>query len=67
MEVKTITKYIKISPKKVRLVVDVIRGMDIMYAVDYLKFVPKKASGEILKLFQSTSIMDQKKMVERAI
>ena len=45
--------YIRISPRKVRLVADVIRGKGINQAMNYLKVSPKKASRILLKLLNS--------------
>ncbi len=53
MRVKAINKYLKISPKKMRLVANMIRGMKVDQAVDHLRFIPKKASPMILKILQS--------------
>jgi len=41
------------SPRKVRLVVDVIRGLDVNTALDQLKFINKQASKPIIKLILS--------------
>jgi len=53
MEVKAKVKYIKISSRKVRLVVDVIRGLKIDKALDQLNFLNKKAVRPIEKLINS--------------
>lgn len=53
MEVSAKTKYLRISPKKVRLVLDVIRGMQVEEAQGQLKFIPKRACVYILKLLNS--------------
>jgi large subunit ribosomal protein L22 len=47
------TKYIRISSKKIRLVIDVIRGMDVELAENQLKFIPKRACHPVLKLLNS--------------
>ncbi|HSE86955.1 MAG TPA: uL22 family ribosomal protein, partial [Candidatus Binatia bacterium] len=39
MEAKAITKYVRLSPRKVRLVVDQIRGKGVEEALNILKFV----------------------------
>ena len=44
MEARSISKYIKQSPKKVRIVLDEIRGKKVGVALDYLHFSPLKAS-----------------------
>ncbi len=46
-------KYLKISSKKMRLVTDMVRGMDSKEALDYLNFVPKKAARFINKVLNS--------------
>ncbi|MEK7167188.1 MAG: 50S ribosomal protein L22 [Patescibacteria group bacterium] len=46
-------KYIRISPKKVRLVIDVVRGMNVEEAENQLKFIFKKACRPVLKLLNS--------------
>ena len=53
MEVKAKAKHIKISPRKVRLVLDLIRGMEVNKALDQLKFINKRAAGVIVKLINS--------------
>ncbi|SRR6056297_1335579 len=53
MEVKARAKHIRISPKKVRLVVDLIRGMQVNKALDQLKFLNKKATKPVSKLIKS--------------
>jgi len=53
MEIKAKAKHIKISPRKVRLVVDVVRGMVVDKALDQLRFVNKKATLPVRKLIES--------------
>ncbi len=56
MEVRAVEKYIRISPKKARLVADVVRGQSAAQALVTLKFMPKKAAGIIYKaLFSAVS------------
>lgn len=49
MQAQARSKYLKISAKKMRLVAVTIKGMDVSYALDYLKFHPQKASPLIWK------------------
>jgi len=42
-----------ISAQKVRLVVDLVRGKDVVQALDLLKFVPNRASSPVSKLLAS--------------
>lgn len=53
MEVKAKARYIRMSPKKVRLVLDVIRGMDAEEALKQLRFINKAAARPIKKLLDS--------------
>ena len=46
-------KYIRISPRKVKIVIDLIRGKDVEEAQAILKFTPKAASPVVLKLLNS--------------
>ena len=55
MEVKAKAKHIKISPRKVRLVIDAIRGLNIEKAIDQLKFIKKQAAKPIEKLINSAT------------
>ncbi len=53
MEVKAKAKHIRISPRKVRLVASLIRGMEVIRASDQLKFINKQAAAPIAKLLNS--------------
>jgi len=53
MEVKAEAKYIRMSSRKVRLVVDAIRGLSPQKALEYLKFVNKRAAGPLSKVIKS--------------
>ncbi len=53
MEVRAIAKNLKISPKKARLVVDLVRGKTVNEAINQLLFLNKKAAGFVLKLINS--------------
>jgi len=53
MEVKAKAKYLRIAPRKSRLVVDLIRGLDVDIAVSQLNSLNKKAGRMILKLLNS--------------
>lgn len=52
-EIKAAARFIRISPRKVRLVVDQVRGMDVVAALDLLKFVHKAAATPVYKLIYS--------------
>ncbi len=46
-------RHLRISPRKVRLAVDLIRGLDVTEAENQLKFLPKRAAQPVLKLLKS--------------
>lgn len=52
-EVQAIAKYIHMSPQKVRLVVDMVRGKDVDEALNVLKFTPKAAAKPVAKVIRS--------------
>lgn len=52
-EVKAMARFIRISPRKVRLVVDQLENKSAVEALDYLKFVKKAAIEPIIKLVNS--------------
>ena len=46
-------RFARISPRKARLVIDLIRGQQVNAAQDILRFTPKRASGLIDKVLKS--------------
>lgn len=55
MEAKATAKFVRISPRKVRLVVDLIRGKKIQEALAILKYTPKRASEAVTKVVKSAA------------
>ena len=53
MEAVAKTKYLKGSPRKARLVVDLIRGVNVSRALSILKFTDKRAAEPIAKCLNS--------------
>ena len=53
MEAKAVEKYIRMSPRKMRYVVDMIKLRSIEDAVDILSLTPKKAAAIVKKAIQS--------------
>jgi len=53
MKVKAILRKLLCSPKKVRLVVDKIRGLNVEKATNILLFLNKKSAEPVLKLLNS--------------
>src|SRR2546423_6715639 len=49
MEVKAITKYVKVQPRKVRIVADEVRGKSAVYTAHLLRFHPSKAAFHLRK------------------
>lgn len=49
METRAITKFVRFSPRKVRLVVDQIRGKPVEDALNVLKFMPKRSAAMVAK------------------
>ena len=53
MEVRAKTKYLPISPRKLKLVCDQVRGMDAETALTVLEFMPQKGADLVRKTVQS--------------
>ena len=53
MEAKAVAKQVRIAPRKVRLVVDLIRGKSVGEAISILRYTPKRASLVVEKLLNS--------------
>ena len=53
MEVKAQARYIRMSPRKVRLVLGVVRGLTVEAAKQQLTFMNKAAAEPVLKLINS--------------
>ncbi|WP_059105441.1 50S ribosomal protein L22 [Shouchella shacheensis] len=52
-QAKAVAKQVRIAPRKVRLVVDLIRGKQVGEAIAILKHTPKSASPVVEKLLNS--------------
>ena len=50
---QAVQKYVGLSPQKVRLVIDQVRGMRAMDAVDVLQFMPQRAALPVSKVIRS--------------
>ena len=53
MEAKATAKYVRIAPRKVRVVMDLIRGKNVKDAFAILKFTPKVGAEAIEKVLKS--------------
>ena len=56
MEAKAYLRYVRISPRKVQIVCDLIRGKDAGTAMAILMQTPKAASEPVLKLLKSADV-----------
>lgn len=52
-EVKAVAKYVRIAPRKVRIVIDLIRGKSVADALAILKFTPKRGAVLVDKVLKS--------------
>jgi large subunit ribosomal protein L22 len=53
MEVKAVSKYVRISPRKVHIMIGAVKGKPIETAVEILKFMPQKAAAIVEKIIRS--------------
>lgn len=53
MEARAIAKYVRISPRKIRVVLDLVRDKNVNEAFAILKYTPKDAATVILKVLKS--------------
>ena len=52
-DIRAHARQIQISPQKARLVIDLVRGKDVIEALNILKFVPNKAAHPVSKVIAS--------------
>lgn len=55
MESKAIAKTVRIAPRKVRLVLDLVRGKKVGEALGILEFTPRSASLPVAKVIKSAA------------
>lgn len=53
VEARAIARYIRVSPQKARLVIDLIRGLDAGQALQLLAFTRKRVAREVEKVLRS--------------
>ncbi len=53
MEARAVARHVRISPRKARQVVDLIRGKDIDEALAILKHLPNRSAGMVEKVVRS--------------
>jgi len=52
-EARAVARYVRISPRKARLVVDLIRGKPVHEALAILRYTPQRASRVVAKVIRS--------------
>ena len=55
MEARAIAKYVDVSPRKTRLIVDAVRGRPVKQALALLEYMPNKGAGPVRKVIQSAA------------
>ncbi len=55
METRAVAKNVRIAPRKVRRVVDLVRGKYVEDAVKTLQFLPNRAARQVRKVVQSAA------------
>jgi len=55
MEVKAISRYVRISPQKVRMIAGAIKGKPVETALGILTFMPQKSAGIVEKIVRSAA------------
>jgi len=53
MESRAVAKYVRVSPQKVRLLMDQVRGKKVEDAMNMLAFAPQKGAKILIKLLKS--------------
>jgi large subunit ribosomal protein L22 len=61
MQARAKQRFIRQSPRKMRIVADVVRGMNVQKALNQLHFMPQKAAKSIERTLQSAvaNLLDQ--------
>ena len=54
-EAKAVARFVRVSPRKARAVVDLVRGRPVRQALDILRFVPNRAAEPVAKTVQSAA------------
>lgn len=55
MQAKAINRMVRISPTKVRPVMDLVRGKPVARALSILRYLPQKAAKEVARTIQSAA------------
>ena len=57
MEVKATAKYVRVSPRKARIVIDQIRGKDVVAARDILRFSERAIAETVEKVLNTSDLL----------
>ncbi|GIW66045.1 MAG: 50S ribosomal protein L22 [Candidatus Parcubacteria bacterium] len=64
--IKVHLRYLNISPRKVRMVVNMIKGMDVIIAEKQLLFSPKRSAKNLLKLLKhAIDVAEKQKKIKK--
>jgi large subunit ribosomal protein L22 len=63
LEARATLRFVRIAPRKARVVVDLIRGQSVPQALAVLKYTPRAASKVIAKLLQSAVANGEQKEI----
>lgn len=66
-EAKAVQRYLRRAPRKVRLVVNLVRGENVEVALNKLKFVNKAAAPEVAKVIKSAAANIRDKFQEERL
>ena len=66
MEARAVVRYVRMSPRKVRIVANMIRGKGVEEALGILKLLPKKSSKIMEKLLHSAAANSEDKSKGKA-
>jgi large subunit ribosomal protein L22 len=66
MEARAVARYVRVSPRKARLVVDLIRGKSVADAAAVLKFTPRAAAEDVEKVLHSAVANAEKNLKIKA-
>jgi len=55
METRAVARHVRVSPQKIRLIMDEIRGKKVEEALNMLSFAPQKGARILKKLVQSAA------------
>jgi len=55
MEARAVAKYVRLSPKKTRPIMENLRGKDVSDALEYLRYLPKGCATQLAKVIKSAA------------